>query len=90
MILGAAAVLGVLALLQFLKSLLFKQQPGQASEKIHPRRIISVIAANVIYIAVLESVGYLLCTFLLLCFLFQAYEKGKWGSVVGGPPQPLF
>lgn len=84
MILGAGAVLGALALLQFLKSLLFRQRPGQAPEKIYPWRIISVIAANMIYIAVLESVGYLLCTFLLLCFLFQVYEKGRWGSIVGG------
>jgi putative tricarboxylic transport membrane protein len=90
MILGAAAVLGILALLQFLKSLLFQKHLGQAPEKIHPRRIISVIAANMIYIAVLESVGYLLCTFLLLCFLFQVYEKGKWVSVVGGAAATSF
>lgn len=90
MIFGAAAVLGILALLQFLKSLLFQKHPGQAPEKIHPQQIISVIAANMIYIAVLESVGYLLCTFLLLCFLFQVYEKGKWVSVVGGAAATSF
>jgi putative tricarboxylic transport membrane protein len=90
MILGAAAVLGILALLQFLKSLLLRQRPGQAPEKIHPRRIISVIAANMIYIAVLESMGYLLCTFLLLCFLFQVYEKRKWGAIVGGAAATSF
>jgi putative tricarboxylic transport membrane protein len=84
MILGAATVLGILALLQFLKSLLFRQRPGQAPERIHPRRIISVIAANMIYIFVLESIGYLLSTFGLLCFLFQVYEKRKWGSIAGG------
>jgi putative tricarboxylic transport membrane protein len=84
MILGAATVLGILALLQFLKSLLFRQRPGQAPERIHPRRIVSVIAANMIYIFVLESIGYLLSTFGLLCFLFQVYEKRKWGSIAGG------
>jgi hypothetical protein len=90
MILGAAAALGILALLQFLKSLLFRQRPGQAPEKIHTRRIISVIAANMIYIAALESMGYLLCTFGLLCFLFQVYEKRKWGSIVGGAAATSF
>ena len=84
MILGAGAVLGILALLQFLKSLLSRQRPEQAPERIYPWRIILVFAANTIYIAALESMGYLLCTFLLLCFLFQVYEKRKWGSIMGG------
>jgi putative tricarboxylic transport membrane protein len=84
MILGAGALLGALALLQFLKSLLFLQHTEQPPERIYPWRIISVIAANIIYIALLESVGYLVCTFLLLCFLFRLYEKGRWGLIVGG------
>jgi putative tricarboxylic transport membrane protein len=84
MIFGAASVLAVLALLQFLKSLLSQKQSVQETEKIHPWRIISVIGANLLYIAILEPVGYLLCTFLLMCFLFQVYEKGKWVSAVGG------
>jgi putative tricarboxylic transport membrane protein len=85
MIFGTAAVLGVLALLQFLKSLLSREQTaGQEPEKIHLWRIIGVIGANILYIVILEPVGYLLCTFLLMCFLFQVYEKGKWGSTIGG------
>jgi len=43
-----------------------------------------VIAANVLYIVILEKVGFLLCTFLLLSFLFQVYEKGKWVYAIGG------
>jgi putative tricarboxylic transport membrane protein len=84
MIFGAASVLAVLALLQFLKSLLSQKQSGQETEKIHLWRIIGVIGANILYIVILEPVGYLLCTFLLMCFLFQVYEKGKWASSVGG------
>jgi putative tricarboxylic transport membrane protein len=85
MIFGTAVVLGVLALLQFLKSLLSRDQhTGQETEKIHLWRIVAVIGANILYIVLLEPVGYLLCTFLLLCFLFQAYEKGKWASATGG------
>jgi putative tricarboxylic transport membrane protein len=84
MIFGTAVVLGVLALLQFLKSLLSPEQTGQNPEKIHLWRIIAVIGANVLYIVLLERVGFLLCTFLLLAFLFQAYEKGKWTSAIGG------
>jgi putative tricarboxylic transport membrane protein len=85
MIFGTAVVLGVLALLQFLKPLLSREQhAGQEPEKIHLGRIIGVIGANILYIVILEPVGYLLCTFLLMCFLFQVYEKGKWASAIGG------
>lgn len=85
MIFGAAGVLGLLALHQFLKSLLSqKRKPEQDSEKIHRGRIVSVILANIIYIFLLQPVGYLLCTFLLLFFLFQIQEKGKWVSAAGG------
>ena len=43
-----------------------------------------MIGANILYIVALEPVGYLLCTFLLLGFLFQVNEKGKWVSTLGG------
>jgi putative tricarboxylic transport membrane protein len=84
MIFGAASVLAFLALLQFLKALLFRKHSAQETEKIHLWRIIGVIGANILYIVILEPVGYLLCTFLLMCFLFQVYEKGNWTSAVGG------
>jgi putative tricarboxylic transport membrane protein len=90
MIFGTAVVLGVLALLQFLKSLLSPEQTGPIQEKIHLWRIVAVIGANVLYIVLLERVGFLLCTFLLLCFLFQAYEKGKWTSAIGGAAATSF
>jgi putative tricarboxylic transport membrane protein len=85
MIFGTASVLGLLALHQFIKSLLSqKRKSEQDSEKINRGRIVSVILANIIYIFLLQPVGYLLCTFLLLSFLFQIQEKGKWVSAVGG------
>ena len=90
MIFGAAVVLGVLALLQFIKALLGRTQTEEASDKVHLWRIIAVIGANVLYIVLLEPVGYLLCTFLLLCFLFQAYEKGNWASAIGGAAATSF
>ena len=85
MIFGTAGVLGCLALHQFIKSLLSqKRKLEQDPEKIHRGRIVSVILANIIYIFLLQPVGYVLCTFLLLCFLFQIQEKGRWISAVGG------
>jgi hypothetical protein len=85
MIFGAASVLGLLALHQFIKSLHFQgREVKRAAEGIRWKRIVSVILANIIYIFLLQPAGYLLCTFLLLCFLFQIHEKGRWVSAVGG------
>jgi len=84
MVFGAAAVLGIMAVLQFIKSMVSREETGEPHEKVRLWRVIAVIAANIVYIAVLESVGYLLCTFLLLCFMFQVYEKGSWFWALGG------
>lgn len=84
MIFGAAVILGLLALLQFFNALLFHRQVKAEGEKTHLGRIIVVIGANILYIVALESVGFLLCTFLLLGFLFQIYEKGRWIWALGG------
>ena len=85
MIFGAAGVLGLLALRQVIKSLrLVGRRAGETSKEIHWKRIVAVILANIIYIFLLQPVGYLLCTFLLLCLLFQIHEKGRWASAVGG------
>jgi putative tricarboxylic transport membrane protein len=84
MIFGTAVVLEVLALLQFVKSLLALPQEEPAREKLQLWRVVFVVGANVLYIIALETVGFLLCTFLLLCFLFQIYEKGRWLTAIGG------
>jgi putative tricarboxylic transport membrane protein len=85
MIFGTAVVLGVMASVQFAKSLRTRdEKTGEPPEKIHLWRVVSVIAANVLYIAVLDWVGFILCTFILLCFLLQVYEKGKWVWAVAG------
>ena len=79
MIFGAAAVLGLLALHQFIRSLKsFKHGSDAAAERIHWGRILGVIAANILYIFLLQPVGFLVCTFLLLLFLFQVLERGRW------------
>jgi len=79
MIFGASGVLGLLALHQFIKSFKsLKHGSDAAAERIHWGRIVGVIAANLLYIFLLQPVGYLICTFLLLFFLFQVLERGRW------------
>lgn len=78
MIFGASGVLGLLALRQFIKSLRSHERKSEAAvNRIHRGRIVAVIGANLLYIFLLQPVGYLICTFLLLCFLFQILERGR-------------
>ena len=85
MIFGTAAALGILALHLFIKSLLSgKRKAEEAPERTHRWRVVSVIVANILYIMILEPVGYLLGTFLLMGFLFRVSEKGKWFSSLWG------
>jgi len=85
MIFGTAGVLGILALHLFVKSLLSRERKAEKDpEPIHRGRIVSVIAANIIYILILQPLGYLLSTFLLMGFLFQVHGKGRWLSSVWG------
>jgi putative tricarboxylic transport membrane protein len=79
MIFGAAAALGLFALRQFIVSLLSLAHPKEsAADPIHWGRIVCVVLAVLAYILLLEPVGYLLCTFLLLTFLFEILEPGHW------------
>ncbi len=79
MIFGAAVVLGLLALHQFIKSVPSKKPVSEAAaDRIHWGRIAAVIFANVLYVYLFQPVGYFVCTFLLLCFLFQVLERGRW------------
>lgn len=86
MVFGAAAVLGILAIHQFVKTLLARGEESveQVSAKTHPWRIVAVILANILYIVLLEQVGFLICTFVLMCFLLQINERGKWVWAIGG------
>jgi hypothetical protein len=91
MIFGAAVVLGLLALHQFIKSVR-SNKPGAeaAAERIHWGRIAAVIVANVLYVYLFRPVGYFVCTFLLLCFLFQVLERGRWIQRVVGAALTTF
>jgi len=85
MFFGAATVLGLLALHRFVRSFVVKPVRGETrGEPIHKGRILAVIAANILYIVLFEILGYLLCTFLFLSFLFQVIERGRWVHRVGG------
>jgi len=85
MLFGAAVALGLLALRQFITSLLSLGHPKESTvDPFHWGRIVCVVLAVLAYILLLEPVGYLLCTFFLLTFLFQILEPGHWVTRTAG------
>lgn len=47
-------------------------------------KILYTLAALLLYSFLLESLGYILATFLLLLFLFRAIESQRWPVVISG------
>jgi putative tricarboxylic transport membrane protein len=91
MIFGAAVALGLLALRQFVTSCAVRARATDSvAERIRWGRIVAVISAMVLYILALQSLGYLLCTFLLLSFLFQTLERGHWVARTVGAASTSF
>lgn len=79
LIFGASTVLGILALHQLIKSIGGRgRRIPEDVQKTYGRRVLAVLGTLALYIFMLVPVGYLICTFLLLCFLFRVLEKGKW------------
>ena len=91
MVFGAAVALGLLALRQFVTSCAVRAHATESvAERIRWGRILAAISAMVLYILALQPVGYLLCTFLLLSFLFQALERGHWVARTVGAASTSF
>lgn len=84
--LGAALLLGGLSVVNFLKSSLEKSSEDQ--ESWYPRQrwrtIVSIMASLMAYVFLLEWIGFVLCTFLLLAYLFRSAEPQRWAVAIGG------
>ena len=91
MVFGAAVALGLLALRQFVASVTASARAAESvATRIRWGRIFCVILAIVLYIVALRPVGYLMCTFLLLSFLFQVLERGHWALRTIGAASTAF
>jgi putative tricarboxylic transport membrane protein len=90
MFFGTSSLLGLMSLRLFLKSLLASGRiEGEYTWEVKNRgRVVSFLVVLVIYIFLLNPVGYLLATFFFLILLFrllsEGEEKKKWISIVGG------
>ena len=83
---GTGAMMGILAAAHLLTSL--RKPDSQGPEPLWANvrwgKVACVIAALLIYALLLEKVGYLIDTFLLMIFLFSILERKRWWVVLSG------
>lgn len=78
---GAAVFLGILSLSVFLKTLRKVPTAGISAKNedwLGLQNIALVLAGLVIYIFLLDKLGFILCTFLLTYFLLFVIARQKW------------
>lgn len=74
LVLGSALVL--LSIRLFYETLITKNQQG-TKEKLHYKPFIIIFTATLLYILTLETIGYVITTFLFLFICFQTMERSK-------------
>jgi putative tricarboxylic transport membrane protein len=84
--LGAAIIMGSLCLGLYLKSGRIKAEGAEESWYVKERwkRLVLILVILLVYAFVLEKLGYVLSSFLVLFFIFRFVEKQRWGIAVGG------
>ncbi|WP_053365918.1 tripartite tricarboxylate transporter TctB family protein [Bacillus sp. FJAT-27245] len=55
-----------------------RKNTGDKKEKIHYKPFLIIFAATIIYALALETVGYVITTFVFLFVCFQVMERSKW------------
>ena len=80
---GASALLGLLSLVEFCKTLIKKERDGLVLfRNILWWRVVLSVGAILVYAAVMPTLGYLLATFLLMLFLYLMIHEQKWYWVI--------
>jgi hypothetical protein len=84
--LGSALILGSLSIVNFLKS--FLDRSPEDREPWYPRQrwktIVSIMASLMAYVFLVEWIGFVPCTFLLIAYLLRSAEPQRWAVVIGG------
>ncbi|WP_050183091.1 tripartite tricarboxylate transporter TctB family protein [Domibacillus robiginosus] len=73
---GLGILLILLSIKLFIEALKSKQETG--GEKPDYKRFFIIFAAAVLYVVLLEPLGYVITTFLFLLIGFQVLERGGW------------
>jgi putative tricarboxylic transport membrane protein len=85
----AAVVLAVASGIHFLSKVFSKvQRPNEAVASLWAgakwRKIIYIVLALVVYSTFFEDLGFIVCTFLLMIFMFMVTEVKHWYTVLIG------
>jgi putative tricarboxylic transport membrane protein len=71
-------ILILLSVKLFLESFKSVQNKNNDREKLMVKRFLIILIASILYAAFLETIGYLISTFVFLFVSFQMMEKGGW------------
>jgi len=76
---GAAALFGCMALSVFVKSVRGASSPKTVvGGRIHWQNVIMVLVAMVLYTFLLNTIGFVLCTFLIVLFFIRVVALQRW------------
>jgi putative tricarboxylic transport membrane protein len=81
----AGLIMGILSLIAYLKVLRTQGEdigPWYSREKW--KKVLWILVIITAYAFVLERIGFVVSTFLLLFVLFRVVEKQRWGVAIGG------
>jgi putative tricarboxylic transport membrane protein len=79
-------ILILLSVKLFIDSFKTVQNTNNVRDKLMVKRFLIILIASILYAAFLETIGYLISTFVFLFISFQTMEKGSWiknGLVAG-------
>lgn len=71
-------ILILLSVKLFLESFKSVQNKNNDREKLMVKRFLIILIASILYVSFLETIGYLISTFVFLFVSFQTMEKGGW------------
>lgn len=71
-------ILILLSVKLFLESFKSVQNKNNDREKLMVKRFLIILIASILYASFLETIGYLISTFVFLFVSFQTMEKGGW------------
>lgn len=87
MFFGVGIIMMILSLSILFRALREKSRNGEMKEfwfQVNWRKVLWVLMALFLYAFTLKALGFILCTILLLVFLFKAIEPQKWSTAILG------
>lgn len=75
---GLGGLLILLSLRLFYEAMKKSKEPTNNGQKLDYKRFLIIFVAAFLYAFFLETIGYIIGTFLFLLISFQVLERGKW------------